>query len=137
MIIAVPASFPLEWIRETSPNRRHHWSGLAKARARLREDFAWLLYADGTRERWEGHGPLQHPVLHILAVGPRLWDDDNLAAACKAARDAYQDVGLVSDDREIHAGRVRSVALTKTTRPRLLIPADHHIVCMTLIGETA
>lgn len=127
-------SVPMPAVALCSPNHRH---GSWRSRARA----ALSLEALAQQALFERYGlkvrrvRLYRPALHVLAVGARRWDDDNLIAALKPLRDMFEHLGIVQDDREIHSGTVRSITWGPGGRPRRYVPARHDVVCVRLSDD--
>lgn len=100
---AIQIRIPLSMLRASSPNAAPaHWSGRQKARKALRQAAALLIRAQVGRDVPR----FARAELSAVAFGQRRWDDDNLAAALKSVRDAFQDVGVVANDSAITMGVV-------------------------------
>lgn len=81
-----------------SPNTRHaHWSQLARAKARYREDCHLEALACGARKMASD----ARPHLHLTFVPPdkRRRDLDNLIASMKSGLDGIADALGVDDSR--------------------------------------
>ncbi len=104
---------------ELSPNARCHWRVLAKQKkihkwssiVRVRDAIAHakgLPYASATI-KYEAFYPAKP------------WDDDNLIAAMKYARDAFATVGIVPDDNVFTTLPVVSHGYDKNPRVEVTI----------------
>ena len=125
---ALRLDIPLDWVRPNSPNRRpgNRWQS-ARQRAELRE-WTHLL----TLEQGEARGawPLASPRVFVVAMGPRLWDRDNLVAALKGAIDGIVDAGALVDDRDLRWPHVVTVPRAPSVEP-------HPRVRLTILGAAS
>ena len=100
-MITIELPFP---DRVLSPNSRKHWAVKARAVAKAKEDAYWIAASEykvqsilkqcntgELRCTWTFHPPKDKR---------RRWDDDNLVAAMKSARDGVCDA-LGIDDSQI------------------------------------
>ncbi len=79
-----------------SPNFRGHWAEKYRAKAQLRESWAWEAKRQGAKRL-----PVEVLSLHITFVPPdrRHRDLDNLLASIKAGLDGLADVWKVDDSK--------------------------------------
>jgi crossover junction endodeoxyribonuclease RusA len=101
--------------KELSPNARAHWRKKSAAVKAYRALAANAVRLVGRVPRWEG----ATMTAVVYMPDARTPDDDNAAAALKAARDGIADAGLVENDRDIHAGR--TAVQVDRDRPRVEI----------------
>lgn len=103
---------PMTLVRACSPNKRQHHMVLAKNKGALKDYVRWTL-------RTKRHRTYDAATVHLFAIGKKRWDPDNLVASCKAAIDAFEAEGIVTNDQHIQLGTVRSIAWPKGVRGRL------------------
>lgn len=89
-------TLPWPVMRALSPNFRGHWTQKYRAKAQLRESWAWEAKRQGAK-RIDAEGLR----LHITFVPPdkRHRDLDNLLASIKAGLDGLADVWKVDDSK--------------------------------------
>ena len=95
-MITIELPFP---DRVLSPNSRKHWTVKAKAAKAARKLAYWIVW-----EEWKFEGVFKDIrciwTFHQPKDKRRRWDDDNLVAAMKSARDGVCDA-LGIDDSQI------------------------------------
>ena len=128
--VVIPIAVPMVWLRDCSPNARPSEWRRRQARADLRLWVGFLLLEQTQKQIWAGRVPLREPVLRVRAIGPQIWDRDNLIASLKGAIDAYEDVGIVANDRVIRLGADGVESIVRGGE------RESHVV-LTLRGEAA
>ena len=105
MVAEYVLDIPMSIVSECSPNKRKHWAVLYRARGDMRVAARASLLDRYTRRYIQLH----NPIIHIFAIGTRVWDRDNLIASLKAAFDELQSLGILENDRDLTIGCVLSI----------------------------
>jgi hypothetical protein len=82
-----------------SKNGRAHW---AKRARDFRDQKEWVFWHIAPRETW----PTAIMDIDWRSARGRHPDDDNAISRVAAARDAFEDAGIVEDDAHIRIGTV-------------------------------
>lgn len=106
-----------------SKNGRAHWRVQRLAFREQREYAMYELLCQGARDQAE---PWPAAVMHVewqYHTG-RPPDSDNVVARLAAVRDAFQDVGVVDDDRHIRIGRVTFTRIPRSDDPCAVVTLE-------------
>lgn len=132
MRVTVPLLPP----HEVSPNARVHWRAKAKAIKQFRQDVFLCIVSE--RNKIPNFHALKHCDVDVMFHVPDerfVMDDDNARASLKAAQDAFEDAGIVQNDRTI---RIQSVGFTPYSRIAPALVFEIYLPCVgcgIMIGE--
>jgi len=132
MRVTVPMLPP----HEASPNVSSHWRAKASAIKQFRRDVFLCIVSE--RNKIPNFHALKHCDVDVMFHVPDerfVMDDDNARASLKAAQDAFQDAGIVQNDRTI---RILSVGFTPYSRMAPAIVFEIYLPCLgcgVMIGE--
>ena len=107
-------TMPIILTREMSPNGRHaHWGSKSSVTKRLREDARRATVSHingktpGVAELMASRAPVVMDIEVIWPGNNRFWDEDNIIATAKPARDGIATALWGGEDGHVRVGEVK------------------------------